>query len=89
MARSLDSSTDTPRPEWRAACTACGWSTTAPTYAAAGDAARAHGGTCEDASTVVEVDEGPELVCDTCAPAMGDAFAAGVRAGRRLERGTR
>ena len=50
----IDSNTDTPRPEWRATCTACGWSTTAATYAAAGEAARAHGDSCADASTVVE-----------------------------------
>ena len=55
MGHILDSSTDnTPRPEWRAACTACGWSTTAPTYAAAGEAAREHGDGCPDASTTVE-----------------------------------
>jgi len=50
----LDTITDTPRPEWRAACTACGWSTTTDTYTAAGEAARAHADECPEAATLVE-----------------------------------
>ena len=39
---------------WRASCSACGWATTHHTYAAAEDAARAHGDDCLDAETTVE-----------------------------------
>lgn len=57
MGHSLPSSSDTastPAPAWRAACAACGWSTSTTTYSAAGDAARAHGDICPEASTVVD-----------------------------------
>ncbi|NLW98487.1 MAG: hypothetical protein GXY39_02160 [Actinomycetales bacterium] len=42
------------RPQWRASCEACGWSTAAPTYADAGEAARAHADECPEAATLVE-----------------------------------
>lgn len=49
---------------WQAACDACDWLTLHTTYAAAGEAARAHGNDCEDASTTVTLAEGAGMTSD-------------------------
>lgn len=62
--------TNTRTPLWRAACDACPWSQDAPTYGAAGEAARAHSDDCPDASTTVQpipdhADALPELTAES------------------------